>query len=262
MWPKNHSKVAQAKDDKRVEKILGGGKKSVHPIWLTGKCLSKLSNTSTVILTCTETPLHEAISAACWCIKRIITYTHQDLVHKIEMLALFCARKHSQHGASREERKSLNSQHGASKEMERHALKSRKINRAEPKFSTFVWLSCPRPPSSCGICWLDFRSRKFKEEKTPIWTPCTWLGSCSLINYSACPKSTSRNPKEHCPPKLHSLPPVPASTTAWEFLRIFHVLCNVFFCSCCFPNWTGTITALPPHKSSWKQALLEKKNVI
>lgn len=52
---KNYSKVAQAKDDKRVEKILGG-KRSVHPIWLRGKCLSELSNISTVILTCTETP--------------------------------------------------------------------------------------------------------------------------------------------------------------------------------------------------------------
>lgn len=141
-----------------------GEKMSVQPIWLTGKCLDKLSNSSTVILTCTETPLHEAISAACWCIKRIITYTHQDLVHKIEMLALLCARKHSQHGAVREERKTLNSQHGAGKEMERHALKSRKINRAEPKFSKFVWLSSPRPPSPCGICWLDFRSRKWKEK--------------------------------------------------------------------------------------------------
>lgn len=158
-------KLLKLKMTRELRKFWGGkNQKSVHPIWLAGKCLSKLSNASTVILTCTETPLHEAISAACWCIKRIITYTHQDLVHKIEMLALFCARKHSQHGASREERKTVNSQHGAGKEMGRSTLKSRKINRAEPKFSEFVWLSSPRLSSPCGICWLDFRSRKFKEK--------------------------------------------------------------------------------------------------
>lgn len=256
---KNDSQVAQAEDDKGAEKILvGEKKKSVHPIWLTGKCLSKLSKASPVTVACTETPLHEAISAACWCIKRIITYTHQDLVHKIEMLALFCARKHSQHGASRGERKALNSQHEAGKEMESRALKSRKINRAEPKFVKFVWLSSPRPPPPCGICWLGFRSKKIQEKFQPEHLA---HGLCSLSNCSAGPKTTCRNSNGIL--KLHSLPPMPASTTAWKFLRLFHPLkCVFFFVLAAFLNWSGTITVLPTHKSSWKQALLEKKKII
>lgn len=176
------------------------------------------------------------------------------------MLALFCARKHAQHEASREERKTLNSQHEAGKEMESHALKSRKINRAEPKYVKFVWLSSPRPPPPCGICWLDFRSWKFKEKTNLNTLHMTWLDLCSLSNYSACRKTTSRNSNRIFPTKTCTPYPQCQLSLLHGSFSNFFVLWNVFFCSCCFLNWSGTITVLPTHKSSWKQALPEKKN--
>lgn len=62
-----------------------------------------------------------------------------------------------------EKKKTVNSQHEAGKEGDRQALKSRNINRAEPKFSKFVWLSSSRPSSPSDTCRVDFRSSKFKE---------------------------------------------------------------------------------------------------
>lgn len=50
-------KLLKLKMTRELRKFWGvGGERSVHPIWLTGKCLSKFSNASPVILTCTETP--------------------------------------------------------------------------------------------------------------------------------------------------------------------------------------------------------------
>lgn len=174
-------------------------------------------------------PLHDSISAAYCYIKRIITYTHQDPVHKIEMLGTLLCQKTLPAWSKQRKRQTVNPQHEARKERDRHALKSRTINRAEPEYSRFVWLSSSRPPSSRENCWLDFRSRKFKENGSPNTFFHVTLLVQPELHYSAFHKTSSRSPNGTWPTKA-SCTPYPQNqlpATARKFLRMIHVPCNV-----------------------------------
>lgn len=125
-------------------------------------------------------------------------------------------------------RQTVNPQHEAGKERDRHALKSKTINRAEPEFSRFVWLSSSRPLSPREN-WFDFKSRKFKENSSSNTFFHVTLLVQPELHCSAFHKTSPRNPNGTLPTEVFCTPypQNQLSTIAWKFLRMIHVLWNV-----------------------------------